>query len=715
MSISTRIQAIEQHLTDDYNVLEVAGADLTNVDKNILNLKATWQERLLYFMNNGTQQVWDNWDKVNGTGETLTLNNTEEAPMKIVLKGNTSQEGTPTPETPQDIHVVSGDNSIEVKGKNFIPFTNQDFTKNNVRYYVQNGSLYLNGTSTGETSSTSTEFKNNFSFTLQPGTYRFSWKTISGISVFVRKYEGNDILAQLTSNILNAGFTLTEQTQVYIGFYVYQATTNNNNIESMIEKGSNATTYEAYTGESYPISLGVENLAKVDYNFNQTTNGINCKVNSNGTISLSGTATATTTFVLSNNLGYSNGAYTMQCNGIPTDSDKVRIRFRNSNGSYSEGDVNNTAELTYNITKRAFPNRNVNQFDVWVASGAVLDCTLEVQLEKGTKYSGFTPYGTTPIELCKIGDYQDKIDKSSGKNLFNSINWRRTASGGGFPAASDNYSTIVSSNNNNIVFTATGDYGGVESDFFPVKNGETYTISFLRQGTLPNRFFITQYDNTKTRVSTLNYTTVATVSNTTFTTTREGYIAIGFNNTTSSSSNFTINNIMLNEGTTALEYEPYGTRWYVKKEIGKVVLDGSESWFQNGTYPNVYGIDSFLTDATTTETRPMLSSAFTYGGLITNGSGEVQINKFYQWIGMPQRLILGYNSTSLADFKTWMGNNNVEVIYPLKTPTYTEITDSTLLSQLNALAKSYEGQTNISQESNDLASILNAIALREMA
>ena len=94
MSIATRLEAIEQHLTDDYSVLTLAGADLTNVDKNIVNLKPTWKERLLYFMNNGTDTVWNNWDKVNGTGTSITLNNTEYAPMKIEYGGNTSQDST---------------------------------------------------------------------------------------------------------------------------------------------------------------------------------------------------------------------------------------------------------------------------------------------------------------------------------------------------------------------------------------------------------------------------------------------------------------------------------------------------------------------------------------------------------------------------------------------------------------------------------------------
>ena len=78
---------------------------------------------------------------------------------------------------------------------------------------------------------------------------------------------------------------------------------------------------------------------------------------------------------------------------------------------------------------------------------------------------------------------------------------------------------------------------------------------------------------------------------------------------------------------------------------------------------------------------------------------------------MQVRLSSSY--TSKTDFKNWLSTHNTIVYYVLATPTYTEITDSTLLSQLNALAKSYASQTNISQESNDLASILNATALSE--
>ena len=52
------------------------------------------------------------------TGTSISANNTKKAKMKLDLLGNTSQTGTPTPDTPIPINVVSGDNTIKVEGKN---------------------------------------------------------------------------------------------------------------------------------------------------------------------------------------------------------------------------------------------------------------------------------------------------------------------------------------------------------------------------------------------------------------------------------------------------------------------------------------------------------------------------------------------------------------------------------------------------------------------
>ena len=65
------------------------------------------------------QTIFDNMPKVNGSGSSLTLNNTTESKMQLTYKGNTQQDGEPTPDSPQTIHSVSGDNVIEVCGKQF--------------------------------------------------------------------------------------------------------------------------------------------------------------------------------------------------------------------------------------------------------------------------------------------------------------------------------------------------------------------------------------------------------------------------------------------------------------------------------------------------------------------------------------------------------------------------------------------------------------------
>jgi hypothetical protein len=51
----------------------------------------------------------------------------------------------------------------------------------------------------------------------------------------------------------------------------------------------------------------------------------------------------------------------------------------------------------------------------------------------------------------------------------------------------------------------------------------------------------------------------------------------------------------------------------------------------------------------------------------------------------------------LAQWKTWLSTHNVSVYYVLATPTVEEITDSSLINDLNNLedAKSYNGTTNI--------------------
>ena len=69
--------------------------------------------------------LYDYMEKVTGEGTDVTLNNTKAGLMKLTLKGNTSQETTegynllptPNPDYPQDIKIVTGDNTITISNE----------------------------------------------------------------------------------------------------------------------------------------------------------------------------------------------------------------------------------------------------------------------------------------------------------------------------------------------------------------------------------------------------------------------------------------------------------------------------------------------------------------------------------------------------------------------------------------------------------------------
>ena len=128
-------------------------------------------------------------------------------------------------------------------GKNLLPFTNQNFTLKGVTFTVTNGTLYLDGTSEGETYADNPTFKDNFSFTLQPGTYILSRNNSHLVTAQIKKFSDGTNIASTNGTYTTAIFTLTEPTKVVFGFYMYQNVFDNVNLELMLEKGSVATTY----------------------------------------------------------------------------------------------------------------------------------------------------------------------------------------------------------------------------------------------------------------------------------------------------------------------------------------------------------------------------------------------------------------------------------------------------------------------------------------
>jgi hypothetical protein len=136
-------------------------------------------------------------------------------------------------------------------------------------------------------------------------------------------------------------------------------------------------------------------------------------------------------------------------------------------------------------------------------------------------------------------------------------------------------------------------------------------------------------------------------------------------------------------------------KWYLEKNIGKVVLNGNEEWNSETAYTGYYRYTFSTLEALNTNNG--LNNRFTQRISQAHGGYEylfIQTNNGAIHIQLLQSRL---SSSSIADFKTWLSNNNVTVYYVLTTPTTTEITESnypTLYNQLNNI-KLYEGVNHI--------------------
>ena len=142
--------------------------------------------------------------------------------------------------------------------------------------------------------------------------------------------------------------------------------------------------------------------------------------------------------------------------------------------------------------------------------------------------------------------------------------------------------------------------------------------------------------------------------------------------------------------------------WYLHKEIGKVVLDGSHSGLRtatqtSGNYRMAVDIGTNILSGDANLTAPIYSDKFI--GINRNQSyakvqGIAPTDPEFNY----KSLIIYCDATknmTYAEFQTWLSTNNVLVYYVLATPTTTEITDDTLLEQLEAIGELYRGTNNI--------------------
>lgn len=341
-------------------------------------------------------------------GENITINNTASDSLKLSLKGNTSQASTPTPTSPIPVSVVSGDNDIKITGKNLLNPIGASSTTSGITFTNNgNGTYTANGTASAGVNFALTNL------TTTPITLDANQKYTQTLEIISGTFGGSIVPAfknsggTITYNYFNCNGnsgtdskTPTEKMtahtyNLYLGSGV---TISNCTFRVQLEKGT-STPYEPYTSQTYEVDLPVENIATSYrssgsgyYNYNYD----NSKVSKTMTLSFMPNFSATNTTIYARPQ-IDGTLYTLGTIPTITSGKKVSLTFTLTDTQISEIKATTGGFFQIYDPDLVFTESYVS----------------EVQLEPGTKANHYTPYGTTPIELCKIGTYQDYFTKNS--------------------------------------------------------------------------------------------------------------------------------------------------------------------------------------------------------------------------------------------------------------------------------------------------------------
>ena len=348
-------------------------------------------------------EIYHPEEKSTANGTSFTLNNVDLDKQYYIedLKGQTSQNGTPTPSSPVPVETTTGRQEVVVCEKNL-------FDKNTTN--ILNANL-----SNSKINSSANE--RVFFMKCKPNTtYTFS------ISL-PNSYKRNTIATtssypNFNMTIDNAVYSATAPKTYTTGanaeyiVWLFYSTSNPDYTEQqtkdsmMIELGSTTTTYEAYNGTTKEINLGKNLFDKSFIPAGTTTynNGFTLVKGTSRTVSIS----------LPQNI-CDAGTYTLSFDVVESTLsaiNKFGFQAVHNNASIGAYTDNTYHKITFTTTT------GFERLYFYIMSDQVDSATItidNVQLEKGSVASSYSAY-KTPIELCKIGTYQDYIFRNTTEN-----------------------------------------------------------------------------------------------------------------------------------------------------------------------------------------------------------------------------------------------------------------------------------------------------------
>lgn len=363
--------------------------------------------------------------------------------------------------------------------------------------------------------------------------------------------------------------------------------------------------------------------------------------------------------------------------------------------------------------------------------GVYKGTSLQDLIFKGQTVQNGTPSPEAPIpvqvvkedNIITINDGSYRVDLS-GKNLFNveQAITRMENNAGTLINDWGTYEDGIITMNRSMGYHGTTCFAGQK---FNLEANKTYTLSatVYLTGTNATSNVILGFTGESNPNVTITKETWTKVSRTvSFTQYKENMRV--FIQPSNTGNILQIKEIMLCEGTST-EYFPYynyelckigdyqdriykeNDKWYVEKKIGKVVLNGTENWNVNktGTVNWFYQLQNAVSNFNYDSDHSTYLSNI---GIKGNVGNTTTTQGVYILSNGGLRVRYGTEDT-VANWKSFLTTTNMELYYPLLTPTTTEITETTLLSQLNALknATLISGTNEITQTPSDLPFILN--------
>lgn len=576
----------------------------------------------------------------------------------------------------------------------------------------------------------------NFPVVLPAGTYTISFdisdnNTVAG--VFFNLFNASETSIAGVSNIArgletyhySGTFTVEESIKIIRWFITESEVSGSHATLSnvQIEAGSTATAFEPYVGgvpapnPDYPQPVNVVTGRQVvgvsGKNLFDTDNPIDASssttVIGSNSIYLEKPDTRTAMFLMRPRLPA--GTYTVSYNVAkgPTNTEGCRSNLSQLNGSgttiiASSDTYDNAVSYTFTATDE------VDRMYFFIAGaqpdGATATVT-NIQIERGSTATDFEPYQTP-----------QSYEINLGKNLFDKSNPNvivGTVEAGGYSASGSNKSFYLKCESNTTYTIQKRNDG--DTNRFVVATADTIPVqgtamTGLIQSNDGSSITITAGDDAKYIVCTFYRITEATLTEQEL-----------------------INSIQVEVGSTATTYAPYFTPielckigdyqdyiyrdadgdWYLHKEIIKISPNGTEEWKTTGTKPDGYfyvyttsfdsivkakvysGLlsNSFVMHSSDTTTKWLYPSAVFSGAVFSNGDSSGTANL---------RIMFPDTVASSTDaVETWFSNNDAVFYYPRSASSDIAITNSELISQLDALMEggSYKGKTYIKVTATD--------------